>query len=163
MITELYTFSPGSFVVAQEWNANFKVLDQFNISHAEAITDAYNYYAFPNSDLTGVFNAVKNEPNSHYIENGTLDKTLVYAEQEYYGEVASQINIGIPVGVNGEVRVLVHLTSDQSILPFNITYDGGTLIFNYDNHNTSFSAGYYYIMIYESNNVAQAKLIWTGV
>lgn len=162
MIIELFNFSPGSFVVADEWNSNFKVLYQSNDAHTEAITYAYNIYAFPDSDLTDIFNAVKNDANSHYISGNTLDKTLVYAEQEYYAEVSTQMNIGIPVGVNGEVRILVHLTSDQTLLPFNITYEGSTLIVNHYNNNV-FRSGYYYIMIYETNNVAQAKIIWTGV
>jgi signal recognition particle subunit SRP54 len=37
MITELYTFSPSSYVVAEEWNGNFRVLYNTTLAHMEAI------------------------------------------------------------------------------------------------------------------------------
>jgi hypothetical protein len=160
MITELYLFSPGSYVVADEWNANFKTLYQVNIEHSTAITDAYNNIAFPNSDLTAVFNAVKSQYNSYAIGGNTVS---VSVENEYYKTLSSgeDLVINIPTGMCGEARVLIQLQEDRSLLPFSVNYAGTTIINHYNNY--AFWAGYYYIMIYETNGVAQVKLIWTGV
>lgn len=160
MITELYLFSPGSYVVADEWNANFKTLYKVNIEHSVAITDAYNEIAFPNSDLTAVFNAVKSQYNSYAIAGNTVS---VNVENEYYKTLSSgeDLVINIPTGMCGEARVLIQLQEDRSLLPFSVNYAGTIIINHYNNY--TFWAGYYYIMIYETNGVAQVKLIWTGV
>ena len=86
MITQLYTFSTGSYVVADEWNANFRVLYNTSLSHQDAITDAKNTIAFPLSDLSGVFSAVKGQPNSSFIPGNTV---VIAPEQEYYKTLAS--------------------------------------------------------------------------
>lgn len=160
MITELYTFTPSSYVVAEEWNANFRVLYNFNAQHTEAIADAYTDIAFPTSDLTAVFDAVRRYPNSFAIPGDTV---TVAPECEYYKTLANgeDLTIQIPVGLNSEARVLIRTQEDRSLLPVNVVYEGGTLILDhYDNY--VFRSGYYYVMIYETNGVAQAKLIWTG-
>lgn len=160
MITELYLFSPGSYVVADEWNANFKTLYKVNIEHSTAITDAYNDIAFPNSDLTAVFNAVKSQYNSHHIDGNTVS---VNVENEYYKTLSSgeDLVINIPTGMCGEARVLIQLQEDRSLLPFSVNYAGTTIINHYN--DVGYDAGYYYVMIYETNGVTQVKLIWTGV
>lgn len=160
MITELYTFSPSSFVVAEEWNANFRVLYNTVSAHMEAIADAQATIAFPDSDLTGVYNAVRSQLNSFAIPGNTV---TVAPECEYYKTLASgqDLVINIPTGLNAEARVLIRIQEDRSLLPFSVNYDG-TLIVNHYN-NFVFRAGDYYVMIYETNGVAQVKLIWTGV
>ena len=160
MITELYVFSPGSYVVADEWNANFRVLEKTAVLHEEAITDAYNNVAFPNSDLSGVFAAVKSKPNSSAIPGNTV---TVAPEHEYYKTLSNgqDLTINIPTGLNAESRILIQIQEDRSLLPIVVNYDG-TLIVNHYNNNV-FWTGYYYVMIYETNGVAQVKLIWTGV
>ena len=160
MITELYIFSPGSYVVADEWNANFNVLYKTTYEHLEAITDAYQVVAFPNSDLTGVFNAVKSQYNSFVIAGNSI---TVSTEREYYKVLSAgqDLSITIPENMNGESRVLIQIQEDRSLLPFSINYSGTTIVDHYDNY--VFRSGYYYIMIYESNGLAQVKLIWTGV
>lgn len=160
MIKELYVFSPSSFVVAEEWNANFRVLYNTVSAHMEAIVDAQAKIAFPNSDLTGVYNAVRAEPNSFAISGNTV---TVAPECEYYKTLANgeDLVINIPTGLNAEARVLIRIQKDRSLLPFSVNYDG-TLIVNHYN-NFVFRSGYYYVMIYETNGVAQVKLIWTGV
>lgn len=160
MITELYVFSPSSFVVAEEWNANFRVLYNTVSAHMEAIADAQATIAFPNSDLTGVYNAVRGQLNSFAIPGNTV---TVAPECEYYKTLASgqDLVINIPTGLNAEARVLIRLQEDRSLLPFSVNYDD-TLIVNHYN-NFVFRSGYYYVMIYEANGVAQVKLIWTGV
>lgn len=159
MITELYTFAPGSFVVADEWNANFRVLYNINLEHKDSIVDAYNEVAFPDSDLSSVFTAVNNKPNSSQIPEYAV---TVGPQQEYYKTLANgrDLVINIPVGLNSESRVLIRTQNDRSLIPFSVNYSG-TKIINHDNNNV-YRAGYYYIMIYETNNVAQIKLIWTG-
>ena len=162
MITQLYTFSPSSYVVADEWNANFRVLYKQNYEHQEAITDAQNMIAFPNSDLTAVFNAVKSKQNSFAIPGSTV---TVATECEYYKTLSSgeDLSINIPTGLDGEARILIRTQEDRSLLPFSVNYSGTSSI-NYGFYNYDyFRAGYYYIMIYENNGLAQVKLIWTGV
>lgn len=161
MITDLYTFSPGSFVVADEWNANFRVLYNTAQEHKEAITDANTTIAFPTSDLSGVFASVKGQPNSYYIPGNSV---VVSPECEYYKTLGSgqDLVINIPTGLNAESRILIQLQENRSLLPFSVNYDGVSDI-NYGFYDYNyFRSGYYYIMIYESNGVAQVKLIWTG-
>lgn len=160
MITQLYTFSAGSYVVAEEWNANFRTLYKANLAHEEAIVDAQAQIAFPTSDLTDLFSAVNSQLNSFAIAGNTV---TVAPECEYYKTLANgqDLAINIPTGLNAEARVLIRIQEDRSLLPFSVNYDG-TLIVNHYN-NFVFRAGYYYIMIYETNGIAQVKLIWTGV
>lgn len=164
MINELYTFSPGSFVVADEWNANFSTLNKASQQHQEAIQDANNSLAFPNSDLSNVFNAVKTQPNSFNIQGNSID---VSVEQEYYKTLTSGQNllIIVPSNMNGSVRILIKIPDNRNNIDdiFKITYSGTKDIsYGYYNYNY-FRSGFYYIMIHESNNLAQVKLIWTGV
>lgn len=167
MITQMYTFSPGSFVVADEWNANFNVLYKTSSEHAQAISDAYDETAFPNSDLSNVFAAVNNEFNSFKIEGDSASVSVtVGVNQEFYKTLASgqKLVIEFPQGgLDGESRILLRLQENRYSLPFSVspTYSGTTIINHYNNY--VFRPGYYYIMIYETNNVAQLKLIWTGV
>lgn len=160
MITELYTFSPSSYVVAEEWNVNFRVLYNTTLAHIEAIDDAQANIAFPNSDLTGVYNAVRSQLNSFAIPGNTV---TVAPECEYYKTLASgqDLVINIPTGLNAEARVLIRIQENRSLLPFSVNYSGTKIISHYNNY--VFRAGYYYVMIYETNGVAQVKLIWTGV
>jgi hypothetical protein len=160
MITQLYTFSVGSYVVADEWNANFNTLYNVNLAHEEAIIDAQNTIAFPDSDLTTVFNSVRGWANSFFIGGDTV---MVAPQCEYYKTLATDqdLTINIPTGLNSEVRVLIQLTNDRSLRPFTVNYNGTTIINDYDNNN--FLAGFYYILIYETNNTAMIKVIGTGV
>lgn len=160
MITQLYTFSVGSYVVADEWNANFRTIYNTNLAHYEAIQDAYNTLAFPSSDLSDVYAAVRSQPNSFEISGTAI---TVAPECEYFKVLGSgeDLVLNIPTGLNAEARVLIQIQDDRSLLPFSIGYSGTTIINHYDNY--VFHAGYYYVMIYETNGVAQVKLIWTGV
>lgn len=160
MITELYNFAPGSYVVADEWNANFRVLDKAAGEHTESITDAQNEIAFPDSDLTNLFSAVRRWADSFAIPGSTV---VVSPECEYYKTLSSgeDLAISIPTGMNAEARVLIQIQEDRSLLPFSVSYGGNLIVDHYDNY--VFWSGYYYIMIYESNGTAQVKLIWTGV
>lgn len=164
MITELYTFSPGAYVVADEWNANFNVLYKTNLAHLEAITDANSTIAFPNSDLSALFASVRGQPNSFYISGNTV---ILSPECEYYKSLnpGNALVININENMNAESRILVYLPEVRTFLDefFVINYSGTKNIdFGFYGYEY-FRPGYYYIMIYESNGVAQIKLIWTGV
>lgn len=168
MITQLYVFSPGSYVVAEEWNANFRVLYQTTSAHTEAIEDAYATIAFPDSDMSGVFAQVRARDDSHFIPGSAAVVGVdIAAGHEYYKSLATgqDLFINIPHTMNGEARILFQLQEDRQLLPFDAGFDDGfqgEIIINHYNNNV-FRAGYYYIMIYVTNGVAQLKLIWTGV
>lgn len=160
MIIQLYTFAPGSYVVADEWNSNFNTIYKANLAHTEAIVDANSSIAFPNSDMSDIYSAVLSQPNSFNISGTSV---TISPECEYYKTLSNgeDLFINIPSGFNSEARVVIQIQNDRSLLPFSVGYSGTTIINHYDNY--VFRAGYYYIMIYETNGVAQAKLIWTGV
>ena len=161
MIIELYTFSPGSYVVADEWNANFRTIYKANMSHKESIDDMYNDLAFPDSDLSDVFSSVNSRPNSYEISGNRI---VVAPEQEYYKVLSSSqdLIIHIDPGLNAESRILIQTQEDRYSKPFLIEYTG-TIVENKFVNTPFYAAGFYYIFIYETNGVAQVKLIWTGV
>lgn len=160
MIKSLYVFSIGSYVVADEWNANFNILNTNNIECEYAIEDAERAIAFPDEDLSILLSAVNRQPNSSEILGLTV---MVAPEHEYYKTLISgeDLTIQIPQGMNSEARIALYISSERSLLPFTILYDGKTVI-DYGKFDV-FRAGYYFIMIYETNNVAQVKIIWTEV
>ena len=159
MINKLYSFTFGTFVVADEWNANFKALANSNADCVKAIEDAKVSIAFPDNDLTQLFNAVRKNPNSFAIAGSTV---IVQPECEYYKALTDgeDLAIQIPTGLNAEARVIIRTSDNRSLLPFTVLYSGDTNI-TYG-EDMVFPAGVYYIMIYETAGQAQVKLIWTG-
>lgn len=173
MIAQLYQFSIGSYVIAEEWNANFRTLKEYCSEHIIAFQDSYDNLAFPNSDLTQVFNAVSNSLNVE--TNRPYDAVNVTNNKEFYvGPVPAQqqVHIYIPQGLNGESRVIFTLpelmTSDAPIL---VTYNGVTVSLRDKTADCYvdagsypyYNSGLYYVMIHELNGKAQVKLISTGV
>lgn len=173
MITELHNFSVGSYVVADEWNSNFRVLANFCVLHEESITDAYNTLAFPNSDLTNILNMVRNNPNVSMAQ--AYEGFLVQRNKEYYvGTVPSQqqVHIVIEEGLEGEARVIFNLPALMTIsAPILVTYKGVTVspkdktadCYVDTGFYSYYNAGTYYVIIHEQNGKAQVKLISTGV
>lgn len=159
MINSLNVFLQDTNVVAEEWNANFSAISQSNTSCADAIEDANNTLAFPN-DLSGVYSYLRRLPNSTEIPGNDI---TVHAEKEYYKSLSSTQNlqITIPVGMNGEARIAIYIPNNRSQKPFDVNYKGAQKIINHYN-DAGFDAGYYYIMIYETAGIAYVKLIWTG-
>lgn len=159
MITQLYTFSPSSYVVADEWNANFQTIYNTNVLHAEAVVDGYDTIAFPTSDFTDLFNAIKGKPNSSLVTGSMID---VAPEQEYYKVLSNgqDLVINIPTGLDSESRIIVQMQGESSLSPFIINYDGekqesyGVL--------DTFPAGMYMLFIYETNGLAQIKITKMG-
>ena len=80
MITQLYIFSPGSYVVADEWNANFRIILSTNLLHQEAITDAFQIVMFQGGDYSAIYNRIDNTTNSWEIPGSTVDiKPLAFS------------------------------------------------------------------------------------
>lgn len=176
MITQLYEFSVGSYVVADEWNANFRVLNEYCIAHKISIEDAYNEVAFPTSDLTQVFNTIKAWANVN--TNASYDSVFAKRNFEIYvGPVPPQTQVQIYIEsdkmTNGECRIIFTLpelmTSDAPILVY---YKGVAVTTLKDKNGDCYidagaypyyNAGTYYVMIHELNGKAQVKLISTGV
>ena len=160
MINKLYSFALGTFIVADEWNANFKAIADSNNACNIATKDAEISVAFPDSDLSGLFNAVKSAPNSFEIAGNSV---VVQPECEYYKALSSgeDLEIQIPTGLNAEARVAIYLPDERLLLPFSVLYDGEQVV-DYGLVE-QFREGYYFILIYETNGLAQVKLIWTGV
>lgn len=159
MITELYTFTPGSYVVADEWNANFRVLYNTNLAHLEAINDAWATVAFPTSDLTSVFNAVRSQPNSFAIPGDTV---TIAPECEYYKTLSGEetLDIDIPNGFSAESRIMIKIPDDRAIEtpPYVIINYTGQIIED-SGDLESYKAGTYSIFIFESNGLAQIKVL----
>jgi hypothetical protein len=161
MITEIYTFSPGSYVVAEEWNGNFRTLYQTSLAHEEAIQDYNNAVAYPNSDFTTIFESVKSKPDSWSISGDTVE---VAPEQEYYKILSNSQNLNISIpdgGLNGETRILIQIPDLRTDFPFTIlNYNGQKQIY-YGDYKW-FNPGFYYIFIAEGNGILQVKLIEIG-
>ena len=155
MIIQLYTFSPGSYVVAEEWNVNFQTLYKMNVSHEEAIVDAQTLVAFPNSDMTDLFAAVNNQLNSFNIAGNAV---TLSPECEYYKTLSSgqELTINIPTGLSANARIIFRIQEDRSLQPFTINYSGT----KQETYGlvTSFTAGTYILFIYETNGLAQIKI-----
>lgn len=160
MITQLYTFAPGSYVVADEWNANFRTIYNVNLEHTESIQDATNVLAFKNGDLTNLYDTINRQPNSFEINGSVI---TVMPEYEYYKILGNgeDLIINVPMGLNAEVRILIQIQNLRTELPFIINYSGQKVVFYGD--FKYFNPGYYYIIMYETNGLLQTKLIETGV
>lgn len=159
MINQLYTFTVGTYVVADEWNANFKALANSNADCVQAMADAEVSVAFPDDDLTQLFNAVRKKPNSFAIAGSTV---IVQPECEYYKALADgeDLAIQIPTGLNAEARIAIKISDDRDLQPFSVFYEGELKV--NVGMGEFFSKGVYFIMIHETNGLAQVKLIWTG-
>lgn len=161
MITQLYTFSPSSFVLADEWNANFSVLNKSTIEHLQWIQDAYNDIAFPNSDLTNIFNAVYNYINSRSFTGTSLHITS--PNVEYWNGTAITTGQQLAINVekiNGEARILFKTTGTRTQDAIAITYAGGSGNINYiSNSDVWKPAGVKAVFLYETNNKLNVRLV----
>ena len=108
MITQLYTFSAGSYVVAEEWNANFRTLYKANLAHEESIVDMQTQVALSNGDLTELFSVINSQFNSFAIAGNSV---TVAPECEYYKTLAGGQELIIDLGnlSDAETRILINL------------------------------------------------------
>lgn len=166
MITELYTFSPGSYVVADEWNANFSTL--FNVAgqHSEAITDAYNLVAFYTSDLSLVYARVDVQQNSYSFSGTALEIKSPNVEywQNRVEEITDSQELVVTVGhINGEARVIFRTSTDRSLTPVTVNYAGGAENINFiDDSRVWQEAGTKVLFFYESNNKLNVRMAKAG-
>ena len=161
MITQLYTFSPSSFVLADEWNGNFSVLNKATSEHYQAIQDDYNEIAFKNSDLTNVFNAVNNYINSRSFTGTNLHITSPNVEYWNGTAITTSQQLAINVEkINGEARVLFKTTGTRTQTPIVINYAGGSANINYvDNNDVWEPQGIKCVFLYETNNKLNVRLV----
>lgn len=165
MITQLYTFTPGSYVVADEWNANFSTLNNVAQQHTEAITDAYNLVAFPNSDLSNVFLNTNNYPNSFQFVGTNV--SVLRPNTEYWESrletIGADQQLIIRVGqISGEARVFFQTSTTRNIAlpPFLINYDGGDVNIDFvDDSRVWQDPGVKCFLFYELNGKLNVKLI----
>lgn len=162
MITELYTFSPSSYVVAEEWNANFRVLYSANVLHQEAIVDANSKILFIGGDYSGIYSRLDNIPNSKFTDS-VLQNPLV--DYEYYTTIQSggQLFIQVDRGsLNGEARVLVKIQESSQLPPVIVTY-GGTQddVVWTGGLEQWYSAGMRFIFLLERDGKLYVKMIAT--
>lgn len=168
MITELYTFTPGSYVVADEWNANFSVLSNVAEQHNEAVVDAYNLLAFSNSDLSTVFENVDNYINSFQFTGTSI--AVLSPNMEYWQNrletITESQQLVIRVGkINGEARVFFQTsgTRDIALPPFLINYDGGDENINFiDDSRVWQDAGIKCLLFYETNDKLNIRMVRAG-
>lgn len=160
MITELYVFSPGSYVVAEEWNANFRVLMNTNLLHQESIVDANATIMKKDGDYTPIFNIVNLRINSYAVPELTAQ---VSVDCEYYKSLDSGEQLTIKVGhINGEARVVIRTIENSVLKPIQINYDGGEENIVWVNGIAQwYLAGMKFIFLLERNNKLYVRMIAT--
>lgn len=158
MINQMYIFTVGANVVAEEWNANFNVLRNSNEECLKAVEDAQNELAFPDSDLSGVHDALRARPNSFEIPTDTV---IVQPECEHYKVLSSgqDLKIQIPKGFNSQARILIKVPDERSLIPVSVLYNGTHTIST--GGQQTYKSGYYFVFVLEMNNTAYVKLVNT--
>jgi hypothetical protein len=162
MITQLYVFSPGSYVVAEEWNANFRALLETNIAHEEAIVDANSIILFQGGDYSAVYARVDNEVNSFLASNTILPKP----DCEYYRDLQGadeQITVNVSTGqLNGEARIIIKTSNNRTLTPIVITYNGSQDDVVWPNGIAQwYLAGMKFVFLLERNGKLYVKMIAT--
>ncbi len=163
MITQLYIFSPGSYVVADEWNANFRIILSTNLLHQEAIADAFQIVMFQGGDYSAIYNRIDNTTNSWEIPGSTVD---VKPDCEYYKEfLGNDEQIAVPVStgqLNGEARIVIKTISNRVLTPVVITYNGTQDNVVWENGIAQwYNAGMKFIFLLERNGKLYVKMIAT--
>lgn len=162
MINQLYTFSVGQYVVADEWNANFDTLLEAGLLHEEAIDDANQAILFQGGDYTSVYNVINIMPNSYYIAGSAVVPTV---DTEYYKEINSgeELSVIVSTGqLNGEARIVIKTNSNRMLSPVVITYNGTTDDVVWQNGIAQwYSAGMKFIFLLERNGKLYVKMIAT--
>ena len=158
MINQIYIFTVGANIVADDWNANFNALRNSNDECSKAVEDAQNELAFPDGDLSGIHDALRARPNSFEIPTDTV---IVQPECEHYKVLSSgqDLKIQIPKGFNSQARVVIKIPDDRDLMPISILYKG-TYVMSTGGQQ-SYKSGYYFVFIMEINNTAYVKLLST--
>lgn len=162
MIYELYSFSPGTIVVADEWNSNFAVLNNNAIAQEEAIIDGNNDLALKSGDLSSVYARANTQPNSYIITGLSFNVTSPNQEFWLGNELTSsqQLNINVQK-IKGEVRIL--FKTDGSIRDFSpivLTYAGGAEAIDFIEDNRMWSNNKTKVLfLYEMNDRLNVRMV----
>lgn len=157
MINQLYTFSVGQYVVADEWNANFSVINDSNSACATGVVDANAAIMFPASETSALFAAIDNSANSFFNDGRTLD---VMVNCEYYENLSDSDDLTISVGhIKGESRIILHTGNTRSLCPISFNYIGGATAVDFISDRRVWgSPGYKFIFLYEFNNRLNVRM-----
>lgn len=152
MIYTLYTFTSGSYVVADEWNQNFIAIKQSNDDCEEAIVDANNAIAFQDSDLSSIKAVYKSKSNCFEIP--ALNQ-IAQPGIEYYKALpdGQDLTITVPNDFTGQARVLVKTNSVRTLPPVAVT--GGQTKVEYGRF---FNTLYHYVFIFGINGNIIVKI-----
>jgi len=156
MINSLYIFSKDLPVVAAEWNANFNAIAKSNTDCAAAIVGANSVIAFEDSDLTNVYNAVKQSPNSFNIAGSAVTLSV---NCEYYKALSSgnDLTVNIPTSYQGEGRIIISTNDTRLLTPIIFNYSG-TVVWKNGIADWCL-AGTKAVFIYVINGTAYIKMI----
>jgi len=160
MITQLYIFSPGSYVVAEEWNANFRVLLNTNLVHQESIVDAGDIIMTTSDDYTQIYNAVNSKKNSQDVAGLSIQ---VLVDNEYRKSLSSGQKLVANVGrISGEARIILQTAQDDVLQPLQINYAGGSENVVWENGIAQwYAAGMKFVFLLERNGKLYVKMIAT--
>ena len=160
MITQLYVFSPGSFVVAEEWNANFRVLLNTNLIHQESIVDASDVIMTTSDDYTQIYNAVNSKKNSQDAAGLSIQ---VLVDNEYRKSLSAGQQLVANVGrISGEARIILQTAQNDVLSPLQINYAGGNENVVWENGIAQwYAAGMKFVFLLERNGKLYVKMIAT--
>lgn len=163
MIEKLNVFSAGTFVNCNDWNANFRTLNNYANYCTTYIGDAEQSIATETDDMTYIFSAIKTFRNSTPVVNNVISR--VEPENEYYTTLlrsTDHLVINVPKGINACARFIFKINNryELSDAPFIISYDGETTI--NVGELQSYESGTYMLFLYESKNQCIIKLMMTG-
>lgn len=162
MIYELYSFSPGTFVVADEWNSNFTVLNNNANVQEEAIIDGNNELALKSGDLSGVYARTNAQPNSTIISGLSFNVTSPNQEFWLGNDLApdQQLNINVQK-IKGEVRILFKTDGNiRDFSPINLTYAGGSEAIDFIEDSRTWSNNKTKVLfLYEMNDRLNARIV----
>ena len=156
MISQLYIFSPGSYVVADEWNGNFAAIDNSNTDCEEAIADANSVICFEDSDMTQVFAAINAGANSVNIPGTSI---TLSPNIEYYKALSNgtDLTVTIPDSMVGESRLVISTADDRPLAPITFLYSGDVV---WNNGIADwYLAGTKFVFIYVINGTAYIKMV----
>lgn len=160
MITQLYVFSPGSYVIAEEWNANFRVLMNTNLAHQEFIVDTADILMFQSGDYTQIYNVVNSRTNSQEVPGLSVQ---VLVDNEYRKSLTADQQLVINVGrICGEARIIIQTAANSVLSPIRINYVGGDENVVWENGIAQwYLAGMKFVFLLERNGKLYVKMIAT--
>lgn len=164
MIEKLNVFSVGTFVNCNEWNTNFRTLNNYADYCEKAVTDAEESVAKSDSDLDLIVSSINTAKNSSFVINHTISQ--IYPENEYFDTLLAntdQLQIGLPNNFNSTARFILKLNVEfeKETPPFTLlTYTGETHI--QDENVDKYEVGTYMLFLCEMNGQCIIKITKAG-